>query len=182
MDKSMLTGLLMGAAAVTAVGGIASYRTWYMEPAYAEVVDARPVTKTIRTPHQVCKDQVVTQQAPVRDRVAGTAIGALVGGVLGNQIGAGSGRTLATLGGAAAGAYAGNHIQRNMQDSDTRAVQETHCRTVYDTRKTVVGYDVSYRLGDQRGTVRMDHDPGDHIPVKDGRLLLNGPVSGENAS
>jgi len=35
-----------------------------------------------------------------------------------------------------------------------------------------VGYDVSYRLGDETGQVRMDHDPGDVIPVRDGQLVL----------
>jgi uncharacterized protein YcfJ len=29
---------------------------------------------------------------------------------------------------------------------------------------------VRYRLNDKESTVRMDHDPGDRIPVKDGAL------------
>ena len=43
----------------------------------------------------------------------GMVAGAVIGGVLGNTIGGGSGRTLATVGGAAAGAYVGNQIQKN---------------------------------------------------------------------
>lgn len=184
MDKSMLTGVLIGAAAVTAVGGVAGYRAWYMEPAYAEVLKTDPVTETIKTPRQVCQEVIVTHQAPVqdRDRLAGTALGAVVGGVVGNQIGAGSGRTLATVGGAVAGGYAGNRIQKNMQDANTRQVQETRCKTVYDARQRVVGYDVAYRLGDQRSVVRMDHDPGARIPVKDGKLILDAPQAGERPS
>jgi uncharacterized protein YcfJ len=46
------------------------------------------------------------------------------------------------------------------------------CRTAYDSKEETVGYDVRYRLGDEEDVVRMDHDPGDRIPVKDGELVL----------
>lgn len=45
---------------------------------------------------------------------AGTILGGVAGGVLGNQIGGGTGRTLATVGGAGLGAVAGSHAQKNM--------------------------------------------------------------------
>ena len=38
----------------------------------------------------------------------------MVGGLLGNQIGGGTGKTLATVGGAAAGGYVGNEVQKNV--------------------------------------------------------------------
>ena len=38
--------------------------------------------------------------------------GAVVGGVLGNQIGGGTGKTLATIGGAAAGGYVGEKMEQ----------------------------------------------------------------------
>lgn len=40
----------------------------------------------------------------------GTAIGTLAGAALGNQIGGGSGRTVATVAGGAAGAYTGMRV------------------------------------------------------------------------
>jgi uncharacterized protein YcfJ len=40
--------------------------------------------------------------------------GAVVGGLLGHQVGGGTGKTLATVGGAAAGAYAGNEVQKQV--------------------------------------------------------------------
>ncbi len=43
----------------------------------------------------------------------GAVAGGLAGGLVGNQFGAGSGRTLATVAGAAGGAYAGNEIEKN---------------------------------------------------------------------
>ena len=48
----------------------------------------------------------------------GMAAGAVVGGVLGHQIGHGSGQTLATIGGAALGAFFGSHVGRKMDRED----------------------------------------------------------------
>ncbi|MFL9924669.1 glycine zipper 2TM domain-containing protein [Herbaspirillum lusitanum] len=45
--------------------------------------------------------------------VAGTVIGGVAGALVGNAVGGGTGRTVATVAGAAGGAYAGNQIQRN---------------------------------------------------------------------
>jgi uncharacterized protein YcfJ len=177
MNKSMLVGVVAGAVAVTAIGGFAGYKAM-KGPEYAEVVSAREIKEKIRTPHEVCREVTVSHQAPVRDdnRIAGTAIGAVLGGVLGHQVGGGNGKTLATVAGAAGGGYAGNKIQQNMQESDRVSNQQTRCKTVYETHSKSVGYDVTYQLGDKQGTVRMDHDPGQRIPVKDGQLLL--PQSG----
>lgn len=49
---------------------------------------------------------------------AGTAIGAIAGGVLGNQIGKGDGRTAATVGGAVAGGAIGHQVEKNNRDSN----------------------------------------------------------------
>jgi uncharacterized protein YcfJ len=179
MDKSLLIGLVTGAVAVTAIGGVAGYKVMHPEPVYAEVVSVKEITKTIRTPHQVCKDEVVTRQAPVKDqnRLAGTAIGAVLGGVLGNQVGGGNGKTLATVAGVAAGGYAGNRVQKNMQESDRQTSVEKRCKTEYESHEKTLGYDVTYHLGDKNGVVRMDHNPGQRIPVQNGQLILTAPVT-----
>ncbi len=106
-------------------------------------------------------------------RVTGALIGAVAGGVLGNQIGHGDGQTIATVAGAAAGGYAGSKVQKNMQENNTTQSVEQRCRTVYDSVQKPDGYQVRYRLGDHEGTVRMDHDPGNSIPVENGELVLN---------
>ena len=74
----------------------------------------------------------VQKQAPVKDekRVAGTVIGGVAGGLLGNSIGGGTGRTVATIAGAAGGAYAGNQVQRYMQKKDIVTSTERRCKTV----------------------------------------------------
>lgn len=173
MDRSMLIGIVAGAVTVTAVGGVAGYKAM-KGPDYASVLSAKEVTEEIRTPREVCREVTVTHQAPVKDqhRVAGTAIGAVLGGVLGNQVGGGTGKTLATVAGAAGGGYAGNKVQQNMQESDRYSETKTRCKTVYDSSTKTLGYDVTYQLGDRQGVVRMNHNPGQRIPVEDGQLVL----------
>lgn len=41
-----------------------------------------------------------------------------------------------------------------------------HCRTVWTTREQVEGYRVRYRIDDRVYTRVLDHDPGDHLPVR----------------
>jgi uncharacterized protein YcfJ len=175
MNKSMLIGTVLGAVGVTAGGAVATYSLVDRGPQYAEVLAVTPVKETIETPREVCKDVTVTRQAPVKDQhqIAGTAIGAIAGGLLGNQIGGGSGKKIATVAGAVGGGYAGNKVQEGMQERDTYTTTETRCNTVTDTSEKLVGYDVKYQLGEQVGTVRMDRDPGSQIPVnKQGESVL----------
>ena len=75
--------------------------------------------------------------------------------------------------GAAGGGYAGNRIQKNLQDKDTTTTTEQKCATVYDSSQKRTGFEVRYRLNGKEATVRMDHDPGDRIPVRDGQLVLD---------
>jgi uncharacterized protein YcfJ len=169
----LVTGLVIGAVVATAGGAIAGYKI-LSKPDYAQVLAVTPVTKTIRTPRQVCHDEQVTRQAPTRDphQIAGTVIGAVVGGVLGNRVGGGSGKKIATVAGAAGGGYAGNRIQKRMQAGNTVTSTEQRCETVYDTHRERVGFNVRYRLDGREQTVRMDHDPGDRLSVRDGQVVL----------
>ena len=116
----------------------------------------------------------VQRQAPITSEhnTAGTLIGAVVGGVLGNQVGGGNGKKVATAAGILAGGYTGNRIQDNQQRSRTYTTTELQCSTVYDTRSETTGYTVTYLLGDERGSVRMDHRPGDTLPVRDGQVVI----------
>ena len=176
MNKALVVGLVAGVAVAAGAGAIAGYKH-FSAPGYARVVDVKPVEKTIRTPRQECHDESVTQQAPVKDRkqIAGSAIGAVVGAVVGHQVGDGDGRKIATVAGAAAGGYAGNRVQKHIQDGRTVTTVEQRCETVYDSHVERRGYDVRYRIGDEEGTVRMDHDPGDRIPLRQGQLVLDSP-------
>lgn len=72
----------------------------------------------------------------------GTVAGGVIGGLLGNQVGNGNGKTLATVLGAAGGAYAGNTVEKNM--------------------KKVTVYDVRVRMDD--GSIR-NMDISTAVPV-----------------
>lgn len=174
MNKSLVAGIALGALGVTAGGAVAGYNLLKPAPAFAEVVAVTPITETVKTPREACRDITVTHRQPVKDQhqVTGTVIGAVVGGVLGNQVGGGSGKKVATVAGAAAGGYAGNKVQENMQARDTYTTTERRCETVTDNSEQIVGYDVAYELDGQRGNVRMEHEPGARIPVQDGKLVI----------
>lgn len=178
MDKSMIKGIVIGGIAVTALaaGGV-GYKTM-TTPVFAEVVAAKEIKETIRTPREECADVAVQRQAPVKDqnRIAGTAIGAVAGGLLGSTIGGGTGKKVATVAGAAAGGYAGNQVQKNMQEKDVVTTTERRCKTVNDTSVRHLGYDVTYRLDGKQDVVRMAYNPGDRIPVKNGKLVLDPPA------
>ena len=166
--------ITLGAVGVTAGGAVATY-SLVSGPQYAEVLAVQPIKETIKTPREVCKDVAVTRQAPVKDQhqIAGTAIGAVVGGLLGNQVGGGNGKKIATVAGAVGGGYAGNQVQGRMQANSTYTTTETRCSTVTDTHDKIVGYDVKYDLAGKVGRVRMDRDPGSQIPVQDGQLMVS---------
>ncbi|MBD8871886.1 glycine zipper 2TM domain-containing protein [Rhodanobacter sp. DHB23] len=137
-------------------------------PQYAQVVSVTPVHSTSAS-QQVCHDVVVNQAAPPKDQhnVAGTAIGAVAGGLLGHMVGGGKGNTLATVAGAVGGGYAGNRIENaHHQPQVTQSVQR-QCNTVAGSDK-IVGYDVQYVYNGVTRTTRMDHDPGDRVQVQEG--------------
>ncbi|WP_251275309.1 glycine zipper 2TM domain-containing protein, partial [Enterobacter hormaechei] len=88
------------------------------------------------------------------NRIAGSVLGAVAGGVIGHQFGGGHGRSVATVVGALGGGYAGNQIQGAMQDNDTYTTTQQRCKTVYDKSDKMLGYDVTYKIGDQQGKIR----------------------------
>lgn len=179
MNKSMITGLIAGAVLATTAGAIGGYRLLSPASSYAKVLEVTEATQQKRIPREVCEDVAVTRQQPVKDehQVVGTVAGAVLGAVIGKQLGGGSGKKVATAAGAVAGGYAGNKTQEQMQANNTYTTSERRCRTVTDTQSEVIGYDVRYLLNDNEGLVRMDHRPGDSIPVVDGQLVLNSDAS-----
>ncbi|HJU09201.1 MAG TPA: glycine zipper 2TM domain-containing protein [Rhodanobacteraceae bacterium] len=149
---------------------------------FAQVVAVQPITRTSNTenPRQVCEDVQVVHQEPYKDKnqVGGAVVGGVVGGLLGHQIGGGKGKTLATVGGAAAGAFAGHEIQKqHQQNNATYTTTENRCHTVVDksSKTHTVGYDVTYLFNGQPRHARMDRNPGvgTGLPVNaDGSVTL----------
>ncbi|MCW5654268.1 hypothetical protein [Hydrogenophaga sp.] len=81
-----------------------------------------------------------------------------------------------------AGGYAGNQVQKNMQQKDVVSSVEQRCRTVNEKSQKLKGYDVTYRLNGQDGTVRTSFKPGDTLPVKDGQVVTTPPPSAQAKS
>jgi outer membrane lipoprotein SlyB len=81
----------------------------------------------------------------------GAVAGAVLGGLLGNQFGGGDGKTLATIGGVLGGAYAGNTVEKRMNqqtsyrvlvrmdDGSTRSVELTNPSYGVGSRVSVQG-------------------------------------------
>src|SRR5271170_4464678 len=181
MDSSMIKGILIGGIAMVVVsaGAVTGYKA-LTRPKVANVIAVKEVTETVSTPREDCQDVQVQKQAPAKDsqRIAGTVIGGVAGGLLGSTIGGGAGRTLATVAGAAGGAYAGNQVQKNMQQKNVVTTTERRCKTVNDTTEQLVGYDVTYRFEGKEGVLRTFSKPGATLPVKDGQVVATPPASG----
>jgi len=79
----------------------------------------------------VCRNVEVQRNSKDPNRVAGTATGAVVGGLLGNQVGGGNGRKLATVAGAVAGGAVGRNVQGNHQQRNGDRVVERRCEREY---------------------------------------------------
>jgi len=92
-------------------------------PAHAQHTDHR---------RQVCENVRVQNTPKDKHQIAGTAIGAVAGGLLGHQVGGGKGKTLATVGGAVAGGYAGKKVQENHQENHEGRHIERRCHYVDD--------------------------------------------------
>lgn len=182
MNRSLLSGVVIGVAVAAGAGAIGGYKLLAPgQPEFAEVLGVAEVIKEIQVPREECRDVQVTHRKPVKDqhKILGTVAGAVLGGVAGSQLGGGSGKKIATAAGAVAGGVAGNKVQENMQNGDTYTTTERRCTTVNDIQTEVIGYDVRYRLGEEDGQVRMSHKPGDRIPVKEGQLVLDPPVTAQ---
>jgi uncharacterized protein YcfJ len=131
MNKSMLMGLVAGIGVATA-GGVLGYQFLGQEGADTVAQSEQAAGSAASAPASAqaarsaaaeeCWDEEVQVTAAPKDehRIAGTAIGAVVGGAIGKDVGD---RDLTTAAGAAAGAFIGRKIQEEVQDN--RADQRT---------------------------------------------------------
>jgi len=149
------------------------------EPVYGNVLASTPVTETVNTTERVCEDRTVQKRA--RERFGtkdGTIIGAVVGGLVGSQFGGGSGRTLATIGGAVGGGFAGRAIDRRHVGGRVYTSSERVCRNEPTTENKIIGYDIRYRTADgQILTRREESDPGQRIWLGDKDVVVGYDVN-----
>jgi uncharacterized protein YcfJ len=139
----------------------------------ARVLETKAVTDTSGQ-RQECWNPRAGHYEEVRDpndhsdkrNIAGTVIGGVLGGVLGHQLGSGRGNDVATVGGAALGAYAGNRVENNRNDNDQPDLDRSRCRVVgVGDGNNVAGYDVRYTWQGREYDARLDHDPGRYVEI-----------------
>lgn len=134
----------------------------------AQVTSARAV---VGTPAQRCwmeREQVVHQQPQQQAglNVPGAAIGAIIGGILGHQVGGGSGKQIATVGGALGGAALGAQYGRNDQQIQAAPISQDVRRCDNQAAQATPSYwDVTYQYGGNEHRVQMAHPPGRTISV-----------------
>lgn len=79
----------------------------------------------------VCKNVEVQRNSRDPNRIAGTATGAVIGGLLGNQVGGGNGKKVATVAGAVAGGAVGRNVQGRSQQNNGDRIVERRCERRY---------------------------------------------------
>ena len=140
MNKSMIMGVVAGVG-VAMAGGVAGFallgkqapeeeQVAVLDPAPAKTAtQAQRVAPQPAAVKEECWDEEVTVTEDPKDRhaIAGTALGAVVGGAIGKDVGD---RDLTTAAGAAAGAFIGRRIQQEVQENraDERTVTTTERR------------------------------------------------------
>jgi uncharacterized protein YcfJ len=128
----------------------------------APVVSVRAV---LGMPEQRCwieREQVPQEQSD--NRVPAAVLGAVIGGILGHQIGGGSGRDLATVGGAVAGAAVGSNIARDRDGRPMGSREVQRCTNV-PSQATPDFWDVTYIFRGVEHHVQLARPPGRTITV-----------------
>jgi len=152
----------------------------YDDVHYAEVVAVQPLYETVS--YSVPQEQCRLEQVAYRDSypshrrqrsVAGPLVGAVIGGALGNAVTNRKGNRQAGMAvGAVLGATIGAGVQRRHGEryhaGPVQYRTEEVCETVteFRQREELVGYDVTYRYGEQTYSTTLDQDPGPRLAVR----------------
>lgn len=154
MNNTALAGIIVGAVVVAAAVGIVANSGYNPLQKYATVVSVEPAFDTTRTPRMVCGDEETLAQARAQAAAAPTVDGP-------------------SPTAPAPAEPAEPTPAEDKADAKAGKAGEEQCLTVYDTSSVPAGFDVTYELDGVQKVVRMDHDPGERIPVEDGELVLS---------
>jgi uncharacterized protein YcfJ len=125
------------------------------------VISTMPIIQQVAVPRQVCtQQQVATQQ---RKSGAGSAMGAIAGGVVGNAMGKGEGNALTTMIGVIGGAILGDKIEGS-PPAEVHNVQSCTTQNFYENR--TVAYNVVYEFNGKQYNVQMPQDPGPTVRLQ----------------
>jgi uncharacterized protein YcfJ len=186
MKKNMVLAALIGITALVSAGALAGYFAW-KNPAFAEVVSVEPVRQFVAASDRACVDEPVSRRELAANESLASAV--VIDGMAGGMITRQPARLekVATLGAVAAGNPGGRAAQENKVPAKTNppgeaagkahrnqavAASGAHCRNANRVSEKIVAYDVRYRLHGKTTKVRMDHDPGTRLPVRDGKVVI----------
>jgi uncharacterized protein YcfJ len=131
------------------------YNRYESQPSTARVLDAQPV---YAASGEECFNPRSGEYEQRRERHgnigAGTALGAVIGGVIGNQVDHGAG----TAAGAILGGIAGHQVEKD-RARDNDDLDLSNCRTA-SSDSAIDGYNVRYSYRGQEYVTRMAYDPG----------------------
>lgn len=146
MRTKLTFALMLGMFAALIVGGCGTTDPFYgatePTPQVASPRDVYPGTGVVQS------IELVQQGSEDRGVGLGAIAGAVVGGVAGAQVGSGSGRTAATILGAAGGAYLGHELEGRRQQP-TEAYKVTIRMDDGSHQALLVSTDVDFRVGDR---------------------------------
>ena len=167
MNKSMLMGMVAGIGVATA-GGVLGYQ--FLGSKARVVVGRRPAVaapaataprapaararghadRAAAAPAEECWDEEVTVTADPKDQhaIAGTAVGAVVGGAIGKDVGD---RDITTAAGAAAGAFIGRKIQERSPGKPCRQRTTTTRRAPLRPARQRSALTLTYLFGSTPG-------------------------------
>lgn len=126
----------------------------------APVLQARAVVGPAEQRCWVAREQVVQQDD---HRLGAGLAGAVIGGILGHQLGGGTGRDLATVGGAVAGAAVGANMAGSGGERRLGHREVERCANVQEARP--VYWEVTYRFRGQDHQMQTRSQPGDTVRV-----------------
>jgi uncharacterized protein YcfJ len=120
------------------------------------------VRAVVGPPEQRCwvERQPIVERGRSEPNVGGALLGGLIGGILGHQVGGGTGKDLATAGGAIAGVAIGANAGRG---TTTRERDVQRCETAASS--TPAYWDVAYTYRGIQHHVQMSAPPGPTIAV-----------------
>jgi len=139
----------------------ASFSSMLSAQEVGRVVSSMPIIQQVAVPRQVCTQQQVATQA--HKSGAGSAMGAIAGGVVGNAIGKGDGNALATAIGLIGGAMLGDRIE-GAPPTEMRTVQTCSTQNFYENR--TIAYNVVYEINGKQYNVQMPQDPGPTVRLQ----------------
>ncbi len=155
MRKTIFLSAGIGTVMVASAAATAGYVAW-KNPSYAEVVSVVPIKQSIATSDKVCRNEQARRRKAATEESA--AMGTVIDGMAGGQVN-------------------DRLLDSSSPDADTFVVAGRTCRASNRLSERIVAYEVRYRLHGKTAKVRMDHDPGPQLPVKNGNVVLTRDVA-----